>query len=85
MSAIQECAVADSLYGKHHLYSSIEEQLYDVTSTTIYMMMELIDGYGYNTALSKLDVILRETGGNLKSNPYIELHDVVVEFTRQEQ
>lgn len=75
---IQESEIADSLYGKHN-YDSVEEQLYDVTYGVIYRIMELIDGY---RGLSRIDVVLEETGEHLKNNPFIELHDTVPRYIR---
>lgn len=57
----------------------MEEQLYDVTYGVIYRIMELIDGY---RGLSRIDVVLEETGEHLKNNPFIELHDTVPRYIR---
>lgn len=81
MADIQEWAVTDSLYGKHHNFNSMEERLYEITAETICKIMELIDGYG-NSSVGKLDVISKTTGENLKELPFIELHDVVCNYLK---
>lgn len=80
LADIQEWSVQLALNQKGN--QSLEDKFYDITSETIYRIMELIDGYG-NCNIGRLKVTCEKTGETLKDNPYIELHDVVVEYLKE--
>lgn len=62
--------------------TSKEEKLYAVTSDVIYRIMELLDGYS-DICRRKMDVTDLSSGESLKTEPRIELHDVVHEYIKE--
>lgn len=75
LTFIQEYCVNVAL-SKEDKYCNTEELLKDVTSETIYRIMELLDGYG--DKLEKCKIVNTITGEVI--NEGIELHDKCVEF-----
>ena len=61
----------------------IENLLYDTTGELIAGIMTLIDGYVDGSI--QLDIIDRNSGVKLKENPFIELHDKIVDFIKFEK
>ncbi len=61
----------------------IENLLYATTGELIARIMTLIDGYVDSNI--QLDIIDRISGLKLKENPYIELHDRIVDFIKFEK
>lgn len=61
----------------------IENLLYDTTGELIAGIMTLIDGYVDNNI--QLDIIDRNNGTKLKENPFIELHDKIIDFIKFEK
>jgi hypothetical protein len=59
---------------------NIENILYNTTGELIAGIMTLIDGYVDNNI--QLDIIERSSGVKLKENPFIELHDTIVDFIK---
>jgi hypothetical protein len=77
----QEEAVQIAL-SKYKVGDDIENLLYDTTGELIAGIMALIDGYIDDNL--QLDIIDRNSGIKLKENPFIELHDKIVEFIKFE-
>lgn len=75
LAYIQEYCIVAAL-NKKDKYCSMEELIRDVTSETIYRIMELFDGYGGE--VRRCNIIDSVTGEIL--NEGIELHDKCVEF-----
>lgn len=57
---------------------NIEELLEDITYDTIYMIMELIDGYSNHNL--QLDIIDRYTRESIRTG--IELHDICADYLK---
>ena len=74
---IQDYAVNLSL-SKASKYSSIEEQLNDITYETIYRIMELLDGYK-NESLKGI-IIEKSSGKSINSD--IDLHNFCEDFLK---
>lgn len=77
LSSIQEQAVNVGLCNLNKCKST-EEMLYNISSDTIYQIMELLDGY--QNDLVQLDIIDKKTKRSLREG--IELHDTCVSFLR---
>lgn len=58
----------------------IENLLYGTTGKLIAGIMTLIDGYVDSNI--QLDIVDRNNGTKLKENPFIELHDKIVDFIK---
>lgn len=58
-----------------------ESALYDATYTSIVELMETIDGYS-RFCNDKMDIVNQRTHTGMKENPFIELHDAVVDFIK---
>lgn len=86
MGAIQEEAVqiAMSRHGSAEDTERIEEMLYDATHSVIVETMVMIDGYS-SFSKDKMELINQNTGIGLKENPFIELHDAVIDFIKFEK
>lgn len=80
LANIQDTCVQIALCQKYE-NETLEDILYDVTSSVIIDILTEIDGYG-NPNTGRLDVICRNTGETLKDNPYIELHDIVCNYLK---
>ena len=75
---IQEGVVQVALSKCKCSCENIETLLYEVTSDTIFNIMELFDGYTIDDL--QLDIFEKDSKKSLKEN--IQLHDVCVDFIK---
>ena len=78
-----EVTLAQHKLYEHENYEEIRRLLFDVTHGMIYDIMEMIDGYSSFTS-DKMDIINTKTGQRIKTEPFIELHDHVCDFIKDE-
>ena len=62
---------------------SLQSDYYNITAETIIRIMELLDGYR-SSDMGKVNITCEKTGEHLKNSPYIELHDVVCDYLKDE-
>lgn len=62
-----------------HNPPELEAQFYDLTADVLIRVLEILDGYR-NPEIGPIEIHSGED--NLKSNPYLELHDAVWEFLK---
>ena len=63
--------------------NSLQSDYYNITAETIIRIMELLDGYR-SSDMGKVNITCKKTGEHLKNSPYIELHDVVCDYLKDE-
>ena len=62
---------------------SLQSDYYNITAETIISIMELLDGYR-SSDIGKVNITCEKTGDRLKNSPYIELHDVMCDYLKDE-
>ena len=81
IAAIQEETVQIALAANGE--DSLQSDYYSITAETIIRIMELLDGYR-SSDMGKVNITCEKTGDRLKNSPYIELHDVVCDYLKDE-
>ena len=81
IAAIQEETVQIALAENND--NSLQSDYYNITAETIIRIMELLDGYR-SSDMGKVNITCEKTGDRLKNSPYIELHDVVCDYLKDE-
>ena len=61
----------------------LQSDYYNITAETIIRIMELLGGYR-SSDMGKVNITCEKTGEYLKNSPYIELHDVVCDYLKDE-